>query len=95
MSEEEVPAIRVLDDLSGEVTGCWYSLGIHLGVKEETIDDIRGNNNEHPRPKQKAFEMLKAWRDMGSATYGELGRALKHVDKGLLANKYCAVDKSK
>ena len=89
------PTIAVLDDLSGEVTRCWESLGIQLGVKETTIDNISGNNIQHTSPKQKAFQMLKAWRDMGSATYGELGKALKHVDMVLLANKYCAADKSK
>ena len=94
MSEEE-PSEKVLNDLSGEVTECWESLAIHLEVKKRTIDNIRVNNNEHPSPKQKAFQALIAWRDMGSATYGELGRALKHNGMGRLANKYCAADKSK
>ena len=95
MSEEEVPSVKELNDLSGEVTECWESLAIHLEVKAGTIDNIRGNNIQFPSPKQKAFQALIAWRDMGSATYGELGRALKHNGMGRLANEYCTADKSK
>ena len=94
MSEEK-PSVKLLNDLSGEVTECWESLAIDLEVKAGTIDNIRVNNIQFPSPKQKAFQALIAWRHMASATYGELGRALKHVDKSPLANKYCAADKSK
>ena len=89
------PAMKVLNDLSREVTDCWYSLGIQLGVKETALANIDGNNPQHTSPQQKAFKMLVTWYDLGSATYGELAEALKHVGKDRLAKEYCAADKCK
>ena len=87
--------MKVLNDLSREVTDCWYSLGIQLGLKDTTVANIDGNNQQNLSPQHKAYKMLLTWRDRGSATYGRLAEALKHVGKGGLADKYCAADKCK
>ena len=83
--------MKVLNDLSREATDCWEDLGIVLGLKKTKIDIIDGNNSQYTSPQQKTLEMLVAWRDLGSRTYGQLAEALKHVGKGRLAEKYCSV----
>ena len=82
------PTVKVLDDLSKEITTCWKSLGRKLDVKECDIDCIVGNPR-FPREDEKAMEMLKKWLNLGSATYVKLAEALTEVDMGRLAKKYC------
>ena len=91
---DSVPTVQVLDDLAKEITDCWKSLGRQLGVDQKKIESI---SLQGIKPDDKAFEMLKVWRDKGGryATYGKLAEALKHVGMGRLAEKYCRPDKNK
>ena len=84
-----VATVQVVNDLSRDIIPCWESLGTHLGVNQSTIDGIKFSLL-CIEPGQKAFEVLKAWRDKGSSsTYRELAKALRHVHKDGLAEKYC------
>ena len=82
------PTIDELDDLSKGITGCWRSLGRKLGLDEDALEGIL-ENNQHAKPNQKAFEMLKMWYDQGrSSTYGKLAVALRQVGKSRLAERF-------
>ena len=89
-----VPTVKVLDDLAKEISSCWESLGRQLGVDQSKIESI---SHQHIIPDNKAFEMLKVWRnkDGRHATYDKLAEALTHVGMGRLAEKYCRPDKNK
>ena len=83
------PTLDELDDLSKGITGCWQSVGRKLGVDEEVMEGILENNNQHTKPHEKAFEMLKRWYDQGrSSTYGKLAAALREVGKARLADRF-------
>ena len=80
------PTVKLLDDLSKEITECWKSLGRKLDVEERDIDCIVGDPR-NPRDDEKAMQMLKTWLAQGSATYEKLAEALTEVGKGRLAKK--------
>lgn len=80
-----------LNNLSGEIVRNWQSLGRRLGVTEGTIDDITVDNVSFLTPKQKAFGVLRIWRDKdSSSTYRQLAQALKDEGLGRLAEQYCS-----
>ena len=63
-------------------------------MKPETIEGIRTNNVQFPKPEQKAFQMLMACYYMGDLSYRKLKAALEAEDKYGVAEKYCGVDKN-
>ena len=83
----DVPSLQVLDKLSKEIIPFWESLGRHLHVEESTIESITFSL-QHVAPEQKAFQLLKAWRNMGnSSTYERLADALRNLDQGRIVGK--------
>ena len=80
-----------------EISIYWYDFGMmHLDVHESALDSI-DTSPQCPTPEQKAFQMLRMWRDQGgsSSTYDELAEALTHACMGFLAEKYCRAGKNK
>ena len=85
---ESIPSADEIYDLSKDISQCWDSLGLKLGVSSAKLDEIEGNNLQYPNPAQKAYRMLRAWHDKGSAsTYGKLADALRKVGKAGLAEE--------
>ena len=83
------PSLQVLNNLAKEITGCWYVLGVELGVDGANLDNIR-HDITHLSPREKAFAMLQKWYDQGtSSDYAKLAQALVSEDKRYLAEKYC------
>ena len=81
------PTVEELDDLSKDISKCWTSLGLKLGVSSGKLEEIEENAQYH-NPAKKAHNMLKAWHDKGSAsTYGKLADALRKVGKAGLAEE--------
>ena len=84
---ESIPTVEELDDLSKDISKCWTSLGLKLGVSSGKLDEIEENVQYH-NPVQKAYRMLRAWHDKGSgSTYGKLADALRKVGKDGLAEE--------
>lgn len=80
----------MLDDLAMHITGPWYSIGLKLGLSSARLDGIIANNVQYPRPAEKAFQMLKIWKDKGSsATNAKLADALRKLNMDRLAEMYC------
>ena len=77
------PTDEMLEDLSQDITSFWKDLGRKLKVPNKKIDEIQADNVPYPRVKDKAFQMLMVWKDLGSdvATITELSRALKALGK--------------
>ena len=64
------------------------SVGVQLGVELSKIDSIIADNNQYPGPQQKAFQVLRAWRDMGTTSTTErLSEVLIHVGREDLAEE--------
>ena len=64
------------------------SLGVYLGVDQGEIANIKANNIQYPKPRQKAYQVLLAWRNMGStSTTEQLSAALRHVGRQGLAEE--------
>ena len=85
---ESVPNADELNDLSKYISQSWYSLGLKLELSSAKLDEIEGNNAQYPNPAQKAYRMLRAWHDKGSAsTYVKLADALRKVGKDGLAEE--------
>ena len=64
------------------------SVGVQLGVELSKIDNITADNNLYPGPRQKAFQVLRVWRDMGSTSTTErLSAVLIHVGREDLAEE--------
>ena len=83
-----IPTADELNDLSKDISQCWDSLGLKLGVSSAKLDEIEGNYIQYPNPAKKAYHMLRAWHDKGSgSTYGKLADALRKVDKAGLAEE--------
>ena len=83
----DVPSEQVLDNLSKEIIPIWESLGRQLHVEQSTIESITFSL-QHTKPEEKAFQVLKAWRNMGnSSTYERLADALRNLDQGRLVGK--------
>ena len=75
--------------MAGDVTDCWRPLGRQLDVEEGRIDGIL-RNTLYSEIKEKAFQVLNAWRDQGrSSTFQSLANALKALGKYALVEKHC------
>ena len=86
-----VPTDEKLQDLSEEITSFWRDLGVKLKVPYEKIEQIQGDNVPYPGVRDKAFQMLMVWKQLGAdaATITELARALKALGKNTTAMKHC------
>ena len=58
-------------------------------MSDGDIDNIQGNNVQFPSPKEKAYQVLIAWYDMGESSIGELAEVLKALGKDRLVEKHC------
>ena len=60
----------------------WEILGIHLGVKDVVIKDIKEANYYQPQPARK--DMLVEWLHGGNAKRSDLFEALKSINENRL-----------
>ncbi|XP_044183861.1 uncharacterized protein LOC122964368 [Acropora millepora] len=88
----ETPTDEVLQPLSQEITPFWKDLGRRLKVPNKRIDEIHVDNIQYLGVKEKAFQMLMAWKEQRSdvAKITELSRALKALGKNRTEMKYCS-----
>ena len=57
----------------------WEILGIHLGIKDSVLKDIKALNHFQPAPSRK--DMLVTWLKSGSANRADFIEALKAIDE--------------
>ena len=63
-------------------------LGVHLRVDQGELNNIKADNVQYPGLREKAFQMLLIWHNMGStSTTEQLSAALRHVGRQGLAEK--------
>ena len=67
-----------------EVDG-WEILGIHLGVKDAVIKDIKTLNHSQPAPSRK--DMLVTWLKSGQANRAGFVEALQAIDHHHIAQQ--------
>ena len=90
-ANRETPTDEMLRDLSQDITSFWKTLGHKLKVPNTKIDEIQADNVQYPSVREKAFQMLMAWKELrfDVATIKELSRALKALGKNRTEMKYC------
>ncbi|XP_020614376.1 uncharacterized protein LOC110052580 isoform X2 [Orbicella faveolata] len=85
--KEGKPSECELDVLAGKISAKWDTLGIHLGIIQDVLDEIAAN------AKKKPYRMLLRWRDTTTSLtpYEDLYHALCHVRVGLnnVAREFC------
>ena len=76
-------------DLSHEICSVWMNVGIRLGLKKSTLDNIAGTPSLDT-PQKKAFEMLIKWRRLQTTPshLAELVSALELEGREDLGQKY-------
>ena len=80
------PSDQALNKVSRSVCKAWQNLGLELHVPGAKIEEISVDNVLYPTVQQKAFQVLKAWKNRGkSVTYDELCRALNEIGLNELA----------
>ena len=80
------PSDQALNKVSRDVCAVWQNLGLELNIPGAKIEEISVNNVLYPTVQQKAFQVLKAWKNRGkSVTYDELCRALNEIGLNDLA----------
>jgi len=83
------PSECELDVLAGKVSAKWQTLGIHLGISQDVLDEIAAN------AKKKPHRMLLCWRGTTTSLtlYEDLYHALCHVRVGLnnVAREFCCI----
>jgi len=83
------PSECELDVLAGKVSAKWQTLGIHLDIPQDVLDEIAAN------AKKKPYRMLLRWRDTTTSLtlYEDLYHALCHVRVGLdnVAREFCCI----
>lgn len=90
-----VPSEEALGDLAQHITPFWKPLGRKLKVPNAKLEEIQSDNVQYPSVKEKAFQMLMVWIDLGvSPTFSELSRALQALGKNRLAQEHCISHKS-
>ena len=72
--------IKKVIDIVWEARIKWYDIGIQLGLKVNSLDVIKHNNND--KPDDCITEMLKIWLRQGGATHEALIGALNHETVG-------------
>ena len=75
-----VKLVKEIDD--------WDILGIHLGVKDAVIKDIKSLNYSQPAPSRK--DMLVTWLRSGQANRAGFIEALKAIDQHHIAQEIVA-----
>ena len=63
----------------------WEILGIHLGVKDAVIKDIKVINHYQPAPSRK--DMLVKWLKGGNANRADFIEALKAIDENRIVQE--------
>ena len=63
----------------------WEILGIHLGVKDSVIKDIKALNHYQPAPSRK--DMLVKWLKGGHANRANFIEALKAIDENRIVQE--------
>ena len=85
------PSECELDVLAGKISAKWQTLGIHLGISQDVLDEIATN------AKKKPYRMLLRWTDTTTSLtlYEDLYHALCHVRVGLnnVAREFCIAGK--
>ena len=76
--------LSALLQIVNEVTD-WEILGIHLGVKDVVIKDIKEANHYQPQPARK--DMLVEWLHGGNAKRSDLIKALKIMNESSIVDK--------
>ena len=90
-----MPSEEALGDLAQHITPFWKPLGRNLKVPNVKLEEIQSDNVQYPSVKEKAFQMLMVWIDLGeSPTFSELSRALQALGKNRLAQEHCISHKS-
>ena len=84
----DVPSECELMDLSHEICSVWMNVGIRLGLKKSTLDNIAGTPSLDT-PQKKAFEMLIKWRQLQTTSHlAQLVSALELEGREDLGQKY-------
>ena len=85
--KEGIPSDNDLDELAGKISAKWDTVGIHLGIIQDVLDNIAAN------AKKKPYEMLLRWKKTTTSPspYEDLHKALCHVRVGLnsVAREFC------
>ena len=85
--KEGEPSDLELNKLAGKIAAKWQTLGIHLGINQDKLDEIDANEKDKP------YQMLLHWkRTANSATpYKDLYHALCNDRVGLnnVAKEFC------
>ena len=85
--KEGIPSDSDLDELAGKISAKWETVGIHLGIIQDVLDNIAAN------AKKKPYEMLLRWKKTTTSPspYEDLHKALCHVRVGLnnVAREFC------
>ena len=90
-ANRETPTDEVLQALSEEITPFWKDLGCRLKVPNKRIDEIHVDNIQYLGVKEKAFQMLKAWKEQTSdvANYYGIIKGFEILGKNRTEMKYC------
>lgn len=90
-----MPSEEALGDLAQHITSFWKPLGRKLKVPNAKLEEIQSDNVQYPAVKEKAFQMLMVWIDLGeSTTSSELAKALRALGKNRLAQEHCSCNQS-
>ena len=87
--KEGKPSDSELDELAGKISAKWDTLGLHLGITQNELDDIAVNGSKKP------YQMLLHWRDTKNSLspYEDLYYALCHfrVGRNNVAREFCCI----
>ena len=90
-----MPSEEALEDLAQHITSFWKPMGRKLKVPNAKLEEIQSDNVQYPAVKEKAFQMLMAWKERTeSPTFSELSRALQALGKNRLAQEHCSCNRS-
>ena len=90
-----MPSEEALGDLAQNITPFWKHLGRKLKVPNAKLEEIQSDNVQYPAVKEKAFQMLMAWKELTeSPTFSELSSALQALGKNRLAQELCSSNRS-
>lgn len=81
------PNDPALNELAGKIAAKWQTLGLYLGIGQDTLDEIDANERDKP------YRMLLRWKSTTPSTtlYQDLYNALCHVRVGRnnVAREFC------
>jgi len=85
--KEGKPNDLALNELASKIAAKWQTLGLHLLISQDTLDEIDANEKDKP------YRMLLRWKGTTASTtlYQDLYNALCHDKVGLnnVAKEFC------